>query len=63
MGPETAVFVRRLAAVMRDRREVEQAGAPTWEELLKRGVSMVLAKSRARVLHLRAGAEQEDGRP
>ena len=63
MGPETAGFVRRLAAVMRDRREVEQAGAPTWEELLKRGVSMVLAKSRARVLHLRAGAEQEDGRP
>jgi hypothetical protein len=63
LGPETSGFVRRLASVMRDRREVEQAGAPTWEELLKRGVSMVLAKSRARVLHLRAGAEREDSRP
>ena len=62
---KTAVFVRGLAAVMRDRREVE------WSRLerlpgrnySKCGVSMVLAKSRAQVLHRRVGAEQEDGRP
>ena len=63
VGPETARFVRRLAADMRDRGEVVRAGAPTWEELLKRNVSMLLAKSRAQVMHRRAGVEHGDGHP
>jgi hypothetical protein len=63
VGPETARFVRRLAADMRDRGEVVRAGAPTWEELLKRNVSMVLAKTRAQAMHRRAEVEQRGGHP
>lgn len=61
MGPETARFVRRLAGEMRDGGGGVQAGAPTWEEQLRRGVSMALAKSRALVLCRRAGAERNAG--
>jgi len=63
MGPETARFVRRMAGEMRGRGELVQAGAPTWEELLRRNLSMVLAKSRAELLCSRAAAEWGHARP
>ena len=61
VGPETARFVRRLARDMRGGEDGPQAGALTFEEQLRRGVSMALAKSRASVLCRRAGAERDAG--